>query len=416
MEKELNLPTCLFGGPPDRDDVIKMAESQIGFMNIFAGPLFEGMTNILPAMSFGVKEMGANRLVWERKIDLERSRRSANLRNVLGDGLLPSSSTPPAQASDEADLEHEVEGLPPLPVEREPSMSSSRMPRMVEDRPMSMSEANMRSPLDSMSPAGRRFRNASLGSSSPTKGHRKTSNSDSFHAPFPVPFAHQHSGSRRSSKDAALEQLEHLQLSSFSRLENPSFDGSRRGSADASLTTILVHSQTPQNKQEPISSARGSPVRRHPRSLSQPSQVGGCSSLPSSRSNATNNTIITTTAPQSPSTKASSLDEMDPHAKDDGQGSAATNSDTYLRPELCAAEQRQTLSAPDILAVPEMDHSKAAPMPYPRAGGSADGEGGTGHESHRNLRQSRSRSRLRGLRFWRKRWKSPGGVDVEHSE
>jgi hypothetical protein len=67
MEQELQMPSCLFGGPPIRDDTIKLGESQIGFMNIFACPLFEAVTDILPAMRFAVDEILANKAVWERR-------------------------------------------------------------------------------------------------------------------------------------------------------------------------------------------------------------------------------------------------------------------------------------------------------------------------------------------------------------
>jgi hypothetical protein len=55
MEQELQMASCLFGGPPVQDDIIKLSESQIGFMNIFARPLFEAVTDILPAMQFAVE-------------------------------------------------------------------------------------------------------------------------------------------------------------------------------------------------------------------------------------------------------------------------------------------------------------------------------------------------------------------------
>src|SRR5690242_6121290 len=75
MEEELLMPSCLFGGPPVQDDMIKLGESQIGFMNIFARPLFEAMTDILPAMRFAVDEILTNKAIWEEKIDHERQRR-----------------------------------------------------------------------------------------------------------------------------------------------------------------------------------------------------------------------------------------------------------------------------------------------------------------------------------------------------
>ncbi|CAO2657604.1 Nn.00g037300.m01.CDS01 [Neocucurbitaria sp. VM-36] len=81
MEQELQMPSCLFGGPPVREDIIKLGESQIGFMNIFARPLFEAVTDILPAMRFAVDEILSNKAIWEKKIDDERQkiRKSPNL-------------------------------------------------------------------------------------------------------------------------------------------------------------------------------------------------------------------------------------------------------------------------------------------------------------------------------------------------
>lgn len=74
MEKELGIPTCLFGGPPVRDDLIKLGESQIGFMNIFARPLFEAATDVLPGMKFGVDEILRNKSIWSEKIEAEKER------------------------------------------------------------------------------------------------------------------------------------------------------------------------------------------------------------------------------------------------------------------------------------------------------------------------------------------------------
>lgn len=75
MEEELQMPSCLFGGPPVQDDMIKLGESQIGFMNIFARPLFEAVTDILPAMRFAVDEILINKGIWETRIDQEKQRR-----------------------------------------------------------------------------------------------------------------------------------------------------------------------------------------------------------------------------------------------------------------------------------------------------------------------------------------------------
>lgn len=92
METELQIPTQLFGGPPVRDNIVKMGESQIGFMNIFAYPLFESVTAVLPAMQFSVDEILNNKAVWQQKID--EAKESKHQRQVGGidgtnDSLFP---------------------------------------------------------------------------------------------------------------------------------------------------------------------------------------------------------------------------------------------------------------------------------------------------------------------------------------
>ncbi|XPS71402.1 3',5'-cyclic-nucleotide phosphodiesterase [Ascochyta lentis] len=84
MEEELQMPSCLFGGPPVQNDMIKLGESQIGFMNIFARPLFEAVTDILPAMRFAVDEILTNKSIWDDKIDQEKQRRKTKSPMHLG--------------------------------------------------------------------------------------------------------------------------------------------------------------------------------------------------------------------------------------------------------------------------------------------------------------------------------------------
>ena len=68
MEKALDMPTCLFGGPPDPDNLVKLGESQIGFISIFALPLFSAMSEVLPAIGFTTGELSANLEIWKKRI------------------------------------------------------------------------------------------------------------------------------------------------------------------------------------------------------------------------------------------------------------------------------------------------------------------------------------------------------------
>ncbi|KAI9810222.1 MAG: 3',5'-cyclic-nucleotide phosphodiesterase [Phylliscum demangeonii] len=73
MEVDLGIPTALFA-PPVRDSVVELGKSQLGFMNLFARPLFLGVADVLPAMRFAVDHIDANKATWERTLAIERDR------------------------------------------------------------------------------------------------------------------------------------------------------------------------------------------------------------------------------------------------------------------------------------------------------------------------------------------------------
>ena len=422
MEKELNLPTCLFGGPPDREDLVKLAESQIGFMSIFAGPLFEGITAILPAMGFSTVEIESNRTVWEDKIHAEKLRRGSLAASPMGQpSPLPRT---PLSVPEEEPEESRDDDIPP---ERDSLFGPSRTSQ-TQNEAQATKPDNVRVNAEPASPTSpTRTRPASA---TPLKSSKKKPSTGSFHGPYSsVPF-HQHTNSRRSSKDAALEQLEQLQLgqlSSFSRIENQNHDGARRGSGDASLTTILVRSQTAQSKQEPDSPTKPppSPHRQTMRPFPPPAQPGVPSSLPSSRSHATSNATATTTtcAPSPGSTRPSSVEEMDaetPPIKGIEPPPVLSTENPFLHPNSSPdlhGRERISHSAPDIRSIPDMRTGKVSPLSHVTADGDEGDDNRGMSQRPGGIRESRSRSRLRGLRFWRKRWKSPGPgaeVDTEH--
>ncbi|KAF1841503.1 HD-domain/PDEase-like protein [Cucurbitaria berberidis CBS 394.84] len=192
MEEELQMPSCLFGGPPVRDDIIKLGESQIGFMNIFARPLFEAVTDILPAMRFAVDEILANKAVWEKKIDEERQKNRKRPDLTLG-VLAPSYSVDPT----------------PSPHSRGPAKPGASVPAL----------PTVQKPTPTTSP-GEADRRGSTGSS-------QTALSGSQRTSIVVD-----KGSRRSSATGVPGQR------ALVSRENQS--SSRRGSGDPSLTAILV--------------------------------------------------------------------------------------------------------------------------------------------------------------------------------
>ena len=73
MERDVGIPTTLFGGPPELGNITKLAVSQISFMNIFACPLFESVTDVLPSMHFAVDEIRSNQKIWKEKIESHKA-------------------------------------------------------------------------------------------------------------------------------------------------------------------------------------------------------------------------------------------------------------------------------------------------------------------------------------------------------
>jgi hypothetical protein len=66
MEDELKIPTSLMVKPTK--DMVTLGKSQLGFMNLFALPLFQGVADLLPPMSYCVDALEANKVLFEAKV------------------------------------------------------------------------------------------------------------------------------------------------------------------------------------------------------------------------------------------------------------------------------------------------------------------------------------------------------------
>lgn len=72
MEQDLGIPSALYAAPVR--EIVELGKSQIGFMNMFAIPLFQGVTDVMPAMEFTVNELHLNKSTWEAKIQEEQAK------------------------------------------------------------------------------------------------------------------------------------------------------------------------------------------------------------------------------------------------------------------------------------------------------------------------------------------------------
>lgn len=427
LESELGIPTCLFGGPPNKEDMLAAAQSQKGFMSLFGYPLFSGMQSVMPSVSCAIAELDNNKEIWEQKITHEKQRRDSGGESAP----LTFSSVTKAEVEEATHRHHNSEpqvvpdhvGDPPsTPVKRQPIADSDLGTRA--------------------HPATQHRQHATFGVV-PLDDARSS-------APFlpapamPVPLSPTGGISRRSSKDVALDQLQqlgafaHTNVSPNSRRGSAdaswqlhqSYPGSRRGSKDESLTTILVTSQgSPSRRSSPSAIAKtprppGSPGRQSAKRQSIPhsQKFAARSSVPSSWSHAASSATAATTQ-HSPSTQPSSLAPTDdePTPPTGHRQSIAATEDPFLVPGTWPNDLDGThrASPPDPLpSTPPLPSTKSdSPQILARvaSGESEDASGrATPRKGERGVRESRSRSRLRGLKFWKKK-RDVSGFDAGDS-
>ncbi|CAK4033520.1 cAMP-specific 3, 5 -cyclic phosphodiesterase 4D [Lecanosticta acicola] len=426
LEHQLQIPTCLFGGPPDREDLLAAAQSQKGFLNLFGFPLFRGVAEIMPNISCSLPCLENNKDTWEQKISDEKVRREAG-----GDGRRSSRTYGSV-------TEKEVEEARMRKRESEPTAVPSTVPH-------TPSEPHQRQPgLDRSETPNRHpgtDERQRLQHGVPPAG-------DETRAPTPVIWPGSSTqlsptaiggSSRRSSKDVALNQLQELSAIAQQNLAtagsrrgsadagwqiHQNYPGSRRGSKEESLTTILVASQgsSPASRSVPPSpkvgksaspSKAASSSKRH--SFTKPMSSTARSAAASSKSQTTNSPTVTTdlqTASTQPSSLATTDDDAIPPMHSSiipGGGADPLVPSTDWTPGMDCGHQS---SAPAALlrtsTEPEAEQAKPdSPRIIARmASGEYSPRDATGSESH--LRQSRSRSRLRGLKFWRRKRDASG--------
>jgi 3',5'-cyclic-nucleotide phosphodiesterase len=118
MESDLGIPSSLVA-PPDTESMLALAKSQVGFMTLFALPLFESLSQVLPEMRFSVEVLRANKAKWTAKIET-MSAASIEIMNPMCDGirrLSTDTSVKQASADSEACSDHGTHVLGPVVME-----------------------------------------------------------------------------------------------------------------------------------------------------------------------------------------------------------------------------------------------------------------------------------------------------------
>ncbi|RYP52990.1 hypothetical protein DL768_001984 [Monosporascus sp. mg162] len=67
MESEIGIPSSLIS--PPKKDFESLAKAQLGFMNMFAIPLFQGVADVLPPMQYTIDELEVNKALFEKEVE-----------------------------------------------------------------------------------------------------------------------------------------------------------------------------------------------------------------------------------------------------------------------------------------------------------------------------------------------------------
>ncbi|KAI9849682.1 MAG: 3',5'-cyclic-nucleotide phosphodiesterase [Sclerophora amabilis] len=219
MENDLEIPSALFA-PPIQDSVVELGKSQIGFMNLFALPLFQGVTDILPAMKFSVDQMQANKKAWEIKIDVENN--SRKLRPIeLKTSVSPRSGSPAATAQAKHGDGARPSHISPPPIFQAPGKDTHNGIR----RPAGEPARNAELPTTDLP-----SQSSTIGSSLPSEDMvdtRSRNSAGAFRTGSPPP-------SQTRSSSNTLPSQKQLDIGSTE---------ARPPSADHSLVAVLVTSQ-----------------------------------------------------------------------------------------------------------------------------------------------------------------------------
>lgn len=130
MEQAVGMETALFGGPPELGNMLKLANGQIGFMTIFAHPLFSNVADIVPAMRFAADEILTNKGVWFTRADHEKRVQMLQKGARLGEGgsVSPRTRSPVGRRGAAENGKNKRSLLPSSPLR-----SRGDMPEEVED-------------------------------------------------------------------------------------------------------------------------------------------------------------------------------------------------------------------------------------------------------------------------------------------
>lgn len=89
------METTLIGGPPEPRNLLKLAKGQISFISMFAIPLFEEVSDVLPELASAPKQIRLNCSIWQERADFANELKESNeLEGNVDFDTTPSQSLP----------------------------------------------------------------------------------------------------------------------------------------------------------------------------------------------------------------------------------------------------------------------------------------------------------------------------------
>jgi 3',5'-cyclic-nucleotide phosphodiesterase len=227
MEKEVGMETALFGGPPELGNIYKLATSQIGFMSIFALPLFEGISDLLPQLQFMGDHIRRNQAQWQQHANHELYKQGLHVQERADFAVSPRSHSPavPAVESSESTPRAAPADQEFAPDDPDSPVSSDR----TESQPRGYNENNIE-PVVSPDTAGPQIEITGTPIAPDVTSSRKSSSAMPDLSYFSIPAAPQ---SARGS--------------SATQYQNPITDNTTRPSGDPAVLAAALYANSTTN-------------------------------------------------------------------------------------------------------------------------------------------------------------------------
>jgi 3',5'-cyclic-nucleotide phosphodiesterase len=392
MEADLGIPTALFATPTR--ETVELGKSQLNFMNMFAIPLFQGVTDIMPAMQFTVDELHKNIKIWTTRIDEAQQRKDSD--DSAMDGMFSPRAMSLAFPSDAANQQG---------ADRTGSISSK-----LGDALSSISHGSnqKKTPaLEGITESDFQDTSSKGLSNGPDEEAIAEPNGAIEGEPLIPPV---YSMARRSSKPTPSQlQLSYATVSAPGLLDHPSQDTGTHNSLQKTNGIIVGHSLVTDAVVRDQQTPTPRPESKHHNVQSTSDTTDSNNSAPGSHDWASQATSATTSKiPLSPSTRGTSI-----MSNDSTERPTTTVSPLTQPPSNPSPARTNTTASQSCLTLPATsEHTTATTATDLGLSDTKNGSGVTIIETMRSLARKSSRSRFR-MSFWKKKaGLTPGNAGV----